>query len=100
MASYLELRGLFNDGDLNNRVEVAAIIAAKDLLAGSPTAADRAFSYSVFSSPKTMAEKILMSVLAENKSASVANIQASTDGALQSNVDAVIPSLVSALAGV
>ena len=100
MATYLELQGLFNDNDLNIRVRTAVVIAANDLLSGTPTAADRAFALNVFSNPKSMSEKVLMSVLAENSDATVANIQGASDSAIQANVDTVIPSLVSALAGV
>lgn len=100
MATYLELQGLFNDNDLNIRVRTAVIIAANDLLSGAPAAADRAFALNVFSNPKSMSEKVLMSVLAENSDATVANIQGASDSAIQANVDTVIPSLVSALAGV
>ena len=99
MASYLELQSLFNDNDLTLRIRAATVIAANDLLSGTPTANDRAFASAAFSDPTGIGKKVLMAVLAANKDASVTQIQGATDDAIQINVDAVIPSLVSALAG-
>ena len=31
MATYMELRGLFNDSDLDNKIEVACIVAAQTI---------------------------------------------------------------------
>jgi len=100
MATYLELRNLFNDNDLNLRVQTAVIVAASNLLDGTPTAKDRAFVDLAYSNNVSISKKVLMFVLAENKAASVSQIQDATDTAIQDNVDAVIPSLVDALAGV
>ena len=99
MATYLELQSLFNDNDLTLRVRAATVIAANNLLSGAPTAADRAFAASVFASPSGISHQVLMAVLAENKASTVAQIQGASDAALQTNVDSVIPALVSALAG-
>lgn len=100
MATYTELRTLFTDSDLMEKVEVAVVIAANTLIAGTPTAADKVWAASVFSNPKTEASKALMSVLAENNDAAVAVIQAATDTSIQTNVDAIVPILVDAMAGV
>lgn len=100
MADYLEIRKLFNDDTLINRVTVAAIIAANNLLSGTPTAADKAYASAVFANPRGEAGKILMSVLAANNSATVSQILGSSDASIQTNVDLVVPLLVDALAGV
>ncbi len=100
MATYLELRNLFNDGDLVNRTTVAITISVNDLLSGSPTANDKKYAESVLSNPQEEARKILMTILASNSSATVAQIQSATDATLQTKVDAVVPHLVDALAGV
>lgn len=42
MATYLELKALFNDSDLMDRVQVAAVIVASDFLENTPTAAQKA----------------------------------------------------------
>ena len=100
MASYLELQSLFNDNDLTLKIQTATIIAANNLLtAGAPSANDRKFAELAFSSPGAVAKKVLMSVLATNNGATVAQIQGAADSAIQTNVDAVIPQLVNALAG-
>ena len=100
MATYKDIRSLFNDGDLVNRAAVAVVVSVSALLDGTPTAADRAYAAGVFSNPQSEAKKALMYVLASNKSATVAAIKAATDAALQTKVDAVVPVLIKALAGV
>lgn len=100
MADYKELRALFNDSDLMERTEVAVVVAANNLLSGTPTAAQKAWAAAVFSSPLGEARKAWMAVLATNNTASVAVIQGATDTALQSQVNAVAPILVDVLAGV
>ena len=100
MATYLELRKLFNDADLTNRVAVAAVISINTILIGTPTTKDKAYAAALFSSPQTEAKKILMGVLAANKSATVSQIQSASDAALQTNVDATVLILIDALAGV
>ncbi len=100
MATYTEIRDLFNDADLTNKVAVALIIAVNDLLEGTPDAGDRLYASKVFASPQKEARTVLMAVLAGNSSATVSQIQAATDSAIQTKVDAVVPHLVDALAGV
>ena len=97
MATYLELQGMFNDNDLTLRSATAVIIGVDTLLSGTPTAADRKFADAAAADPVAVGKKALMFVLAANKDASVAAIQGSTDSQLQTNVDAVLPALVSAL---
>ncbi len=99
MATYLELRNLFNDGDLTNRVAIAAVISVNNILIGTPTTKDKAYAALLFSNPQSEARKILMSVLAANSSASVSQIQGASDAALQTNVDATVLILIDALAG-
>jgi len=94
MATYTELRNLFSDDALRNRLDVAAVVAANTLLGGTPTAADQGWAAAVFSNPRNEGQKAFMAVLAANKDLSVAAIQGATDAAIQSNVDAVVPSLV------
>lgn len=105
MASYTELRGLFSKtddtSDLYGKVEVALIIAALALIeATTPTAADNAYAAAVFNNPKLEAQKIMMAVLASNKDEAEADIKSATDTAVQTAVDAVVPAMRDALAGV
>lgn len=99
MASYAELRNLFSDDTLRNRVTVACVIAAKNQLNGTPTAAQEKFAETVFSNPDEMGRRVLMAVLAANNGLTVAQINAATDAAIQTAVDSVIPNMVSALFG-
>lgn len=100
MATYQEIRSLFNNDDLVNRVTVAVIIAANNLLEVTPSAADKKYAASVFASPRREAETVLMSVLAANAGATLSAITSATDAAIQAKVDIVVPLMVDALAGV
>ena len=94
MASYIELRNVVDDDTLRNRVDVAVVIAASDLLSGTPTTSDQKWAANVLGNPRVEGAKALRSVIAINKDATVANILAASDAALQTNVDSVIPDLV------
>ena len=100
MATYTEIRNLFNDSDVKNRVVVAVAVSAQTLAAGTPTAADNAWISSVLSSPQTEGSKAFIAVLAANKAATVAQIQGATDVELQTKVDEIVPTLIAAMAGV
>lgn len=99
MASYLDLRNQFSNSELRNRVTTAVTVAAYNLLQGAPTANDRAWARSVFESPDNAGRVAFMAVLAANKDATIAQIDGATDAAIQTQVDAVVPSLVLALSG-
>ncbi len=100
MATYIEIRNLFNDSELSNRADVAVMIAASNLLAETtPTTEQQAWAAGVFSNPKGEGQKALMAVLSANASATVDAIKNASDSALQANVDAVVPALVAAYKG-
>jgi hypothetical protein len=94
MATYTELRSLYADDDLRNKVEVAVVKAAANLLGGTPTADEQKWAAAVFASPRGVGTQALLYVLAENSGLTVAAIQGATDAAIQTNVDAVAPALV------
>ena len=95
MASYIDIRSiLFNDDSLKNRVDVATMIAADDLLTGTPTESEQKWAAAVFADPRSEGNKAFRSVLAANNGLSVAAIQGATDAALQTKVDLVVPNLV------
>lgn len=96
MATYAELRALFADTAILEKVEVATIIAANNLLGGTPTAADEIWAAAVFSAPRAEGTKAMMAVLAENNTATVAQIQNASDATVQTQVNAVVPHLVAA----
>jgi len=100
MATYTELRELFGNSELLNKVEVAVIVAADGLLGGTPAPKDKAWAAAAFSNPKAEANKALKAVLADNKDNTVAQITGASDAAIQTKVTAVVPVLVDVLAGV
>jgi len=91
MATYIELRGLYGNGDLENKVEVACIVAAESIRnedAGTTNHANRlVWAKSAFSNPNTVAVQMLMALLAANKDLTVAQIEGASDAAIQTAVD-------------
>ena len=96
MATYTEIRDLFNDSTLSNRVEVAVIVAANNL---ADNVSNNAWVAQAYSNPTAEAKKVLMAVLATNAGLDVSAIQGATDAALQTAVDSAVVILVKALAG-
>lgn len=94
MATYNELRALFANDDLRNRIEVAVIIAAESVRtedAGTTNHANRlTWAKAAFSSPRGVAEQMLMALLAANNEATVAQITEATDAQIQTKVDAAV----------
>jgi hypothetical protein len=94
MATYLELKTLSNDSDLNDRIQVAAVVAAETVRSdGTPPAnqaARLAWSAKVMQNPIVEAKRMIWAILAQNKDSSAAAIQASTDATLQTAVDNVV----------
>lgn len=93
MATLQELKGLMTDSDLQEKVSAALIISVQAVLDGTPTADQQKYASHVFSSPSSEMKKALMSVLASNAAATVAQITGATDASIQTNVDAVIDTL-------
>jgi len=94
MASYTELRGLFSTDDLRNKIEVACIVAAEAIRTEDVNTDNHAnrvvWAKTTFSNPRTIAEKMLMALLAANKDADVATITGASDAAIQTKVDAAV----------
>ena len=102
MASYEEIRTLFNDSALRNRTATAVIIAANGILGETAPVdvARKAWANKAFSNPESEAKRVLMAVLAANNGATVPQIQGASDSALQTNVDNAIDLFIDADAGV
>jgi pyruvate/2-oxoacid:ferredoxin oxidoreductase beta subunit len=94
MATYVELRALMDDNDLENRCQVACIVAAGTIQNEDPGTANHdnrlAWAEKAYGNPAALASKVLMAVLAANKDQSVANITGATDAQLQTKVDEAI----------
>ena len=93
MATLQELKSLMTDSDLQEKVSAALIISVQAVLDGTPTADQQKYAAHVFSNPAGEMKKALMSVLAVNSTATVAQITGATDTAIQTNVDGVIDTL-------
>lgn len=92
MASYDELHDLTHDSGLLDRVEVAVIVAAHGIIGGGAGNQPQRNKWAgqALSAPRAMATKLLPGVLAANKDADVAAIEAATDTMIQSNVDSLV----------
>ena len=94
MAEYIELRSLFNDAELLNRVEVACLIAAKTIREESEGTINHAnrlvWAAAAFRNTSTIRGAMLRAIIADNNDATVEQIQGVTDAALQALVDAAI----------
>ena len=99
MANYQELRDLYTDDALKNRLDVAITVAAHDLLvAASPTLEEQRWASHVLAGPRPEAEKALRFLVAANKGVSISAIKSPDDASLQTQVDGIVSSLVAARA--
>ena len=101
MASYTELRNLFDESTLRNKMAVAVIIAANEVLSDPvnfpTTTADvtlqgqrKAWAAAAFADSGAIALTMLKAVLAVNAGLTTAQITGATDTAIQNNVNAVV----------
>ena len=102
MATYEELRGLFQEVSLRNKVEVAVCEAARIIASAEDStdppwdqtagAHDLRIKWAVKAIQSTVseAERVYKYVLAANKSATVAQIMSASDTAIQDNVNDVV----------
>ena len=97
MATYLELLALTTDAALLNRTQIAVLVAADAVRVdglSSPApenqAARMAWASKALTQPQIEAQRALACVLAQNRALSVAQINAASDAALQSAVDAAV----------
>lgn len=94
MATYLELKSLFGEGPLVNKLEVAVCDKSRSILAEDTPSADRlAWASSALANSQTEAANLLKYVLVANKGLTLAQIQAATDAAIQTNVDTAVNKL-------
>lgn len=95
MASYIEMKVLFNDSDLKNRCESAVIKAAYTMLQESAADVDKkALVKKVFNEKERYASMALYALVISNEGKSVDEIKALSDAEVQSVVDSSSPLLV------
>lgn len=94
MALYVDLHALAANSTLRSRVAVACVIAANSIriedIATAKHAERLIWAKAVYSSPTTEASRVLWSVLAQNAALTVAQIEAASDGSIQTAVAAAI----------
>ncbi len=94
MATYNELFDLLNNSELRNKISVAVGVSAETIrteLATVPNHTNRLiWSQDAFKNPQRIAREVMWSVIIANRTATVAQILAATDAAIQTNVDDVV----------
>lgn len=100
MALLSELRSLFNDSDLRNRVTAATVLAASAELAAVPgSVKNRAWALDVLGNRTGWGEMMFVAILADNASLTVAQIRGATDATIQAAVNGRVESMATAKAG-
>lgn len=95
MATYAELYNLRSDTALRNKVRVAVAKKAQALVdLATPTQGQLAWASQALTNPDAVADQIFNYVLVVNSAATAAQIQAATDAAIQTNVNAAVDKLV------
>lgn len=94
MATYSELRSLFGEGSLKNKVEVALCMKVHAILQEATPSAERlAWVRGVLASSYSEAEALLKYGLAANASLTAAQLLGASDAALLSAVSAAVDKL-------
>lgn len=93
MATYLEMKILFNDTDLKNRCETAVVKAATVMLNTDVTVEGRELVKKVYNDRIRYSGLALNAVIMANEGKSVDEIKALTDADIQAVVDASAPLL-------
>lgn len=97
MATYIEVRTLFNDSDLQNKCETAVVVAAHALLGKEgATVAEKELAIKVFNATAKYAQHAKLAYIAANKDKTLTQLKATTDAEVQTFVDLVAPALVGA----
>jgi hypothetical protein len=90
MATYAELFELRNNSDLRNRVAVACIVESEAIRTEPATTSNHnnrmAWAKAVFENPDREADRMMWAILAQNKSATPAQITGAPDATVQTAV--------------
>jgi len=94
MATYTELRNLFNQDALRNRVEVALIIKSQLIIKETtPSDARIEWAKNVLSNSRSEAESFVKYVLAANANSTIEQINGASDADVSTAVDAAVDAL-------
>ena len=95
MATYLELKGLRSNSDLQDNVEIAASKKAQELIDGAtPTAAEIEWANATIQHPEARVPALLNYLLAKNSNATVEQIKNVSDEAIQTAVNGAVDILI------
>jgi hypothetical protein len=91
MATYVELLQAAEDPGLRTRMRVACIVAAELIRTEAGTVTNHAnrliWAKAVFANPIAEADRMLWAVLAQNRTATLAQVTGASDTALQTAVN-------------
>ncbi len=94
MATYNEILIAHADTGLLNRVRVAVVVAATDIMLESDAAPNHTnrllWAKSVFSDPAIAGARMMWPVLAQNKAATLATITGADDATVQTAVNSAV----------
>lgn len=94
MATYDELLAANANTGLLNKVRVAVVVAATNVMVEAADVANHAnrlkWAKEVFSNPADAGARMMWPVLAQNKAASLSAITGASDATVQSAVDAAV----------
>jgi len=94
MATYDELLLASEDPGLRKKVKVACVVASEAIRVENTGTANHAarltWAKAVFANPEQEAARMLWAVLAQNKSATLAQITGASDATVQTAVDAAV----------
>jgi hypothetical protein len=95
MANYAELYAKIGDTNLKNRLAIAVAVKAQSLFdLATPTAAQVSWAESAIANPHSKAEPFFLYLLAKNKALTIEQIDAVTDTAMQTAIDALVDKIV------
>lgn len=94
MATYEELYALKDDATMLSKIAVACVVAAEAIRTEAASAANHLqrthWAARVFADPQTEAARMWWAVLAQNKTATTAQITGATDATIQTAVNAAV----------
>lgn len=94
MATYDELLLAAENGTLRNRIRVACVVAAEAIRTELTSVTNHAnrlvWAKAVFANPQYEAERMLWAVLAQNRTATLAQITGANDATIQTAVNAAV----------
>lgn len=94
MATYAELLTAYADAPLRDKIRVACVVAAETIRTELASVANHTerlkWALRVFADPAAEADRMAWAVLAQNRSATLAQITGASDASVQTAVDAAV----------